>query len=331
MFNVNSPIVQNMINTGQFGYSQPMNYNPYQNNNIIPISQTGYNQPTQFNNTGGYIFSPIKQNYNYYNNNQNYDYYNPYGNQFNNNQYNYYNPYGSNGYYNSFVSPSILKRQQDEHNSLMKIKIKASNNYLGINMQENKIDEIIDPRNRKLTDEERLRNAEFDECVYYERLFSMPHQETDAERAARILYNMSYNFHKHFDNHSLFTFLEQDLWKLQREYWIMDNIKNANRRDLSGTYSSREYNELLDMHRSSNPYINELLDTSRFDNNLDDMEIGLPVTEAFNREARRRAILEGRVPSFISSDEVQKRRNEWTNQILNQIYNKNGNEVMNNV
>ena len=51
MFNYNSPIVQNMINSGQFGTQTPLQlsaYNPYeqygnpyaqQYNNIIPIGQ----------------------------------------------------------------------------------------------------------------------------------------------------------------------------------------------------------------------------------------------------------------------------------------------------
>ena len=58
MVNYNSPIIQNMINTGQFGTQNPLNnnsfnYNPYmepqpqfmdnQYCNIIPIGQVGYN------------------------------------------------------------------------------------------------------------------------------------------------------------------------------------------------------------------------------------------------------------------------------------------------
>ena len=56
--------------------------------------------------------------------------------------------------------------------------------------------------------------------------------------------------------------------------------------------------------------------------NLDDMEIGLP--EILDMQKRRKQVLEGRVPTYISSEETQKRRHEFTNQILNQIYNKGG-------
>ena len=74
------------------------------------------------------------------------------------------------------------------------------------------------------------------------------------------------------------------------------------------------------MHRSSNPYINELLDNSRYDNNIDDMELGMNI--AFDKERRRKQILECKVPSFISSEETQRRRHEFTSQIMQAIYNK---------
>ena len=68
------------------------------------------------------------------------------------------------------------------------------------------------------------------------------------------------------------------------------------------------------MHKSSNPYVNELLDTSRYDNNLDDMEIGLP--QILDMQRRRKQVIEGKVPTYISSEETQRRRHE--------IYNKGG-------
>ena len=56
--------------------------------------------------------------------------------------------------------------------------------------------------------------------------------------------------------------------------------------------------------------------------NLDDIEIGMQM--AFERERRRKAILEGKVPEFISSDETQRRRHEFTQQLLNKVYSKGG-------
>ena len=74
------------------------------------------------------------------------------------------------------------------------------------------------------------------------------------------------NMHKALDDHSLCTFLEEDLWKLQREQWIADNISpNSRGRNLSATYNSNDFNELLRLHRSSNPYVDELLNNSRYD------------------------------------------------------------------
>ena len=158
--------------------------------------------------------------------------------------------------------------------------------------------------------------------AYYESLIQQPPLETQAMRTARCIQDMQYNYHEEFDDHSLREFLSDDLWKLNREFWIAENIKSKGR-DLSRTYSSDNYNELLNMHRSSNPYIDQLLDTSRYDNNLDDMEVGLP--EILDARRRRQQIYEGKVPTFISSEESQRRRHEFTSQVLNQIYNKGGN------
>ena len=54
--------------------------------------------------------------------------------------------------------------------------------------------------------------------------------------------------------------------------------------------------------------------------NLDDMEIGLP-TLVKAREQRQINIT---VPDFISDEATKKRREAFTNEIINQIYNKHG-------
>ena len=337
MFNQNSLIVQSMINNGQFGHEQPMtsnNYNPYMNQNpyqqpmqygnMIPVGQTNYNcysynydqqnmNVGAQNNTNGFVFAPVQAKTNYYD---------PYGSCGYNNPY-AYNQYGNN-YYGAYVAPTLIKQKQREELNKLKIKYQLAGAFYGKTYTDEELDRMLNPEHPAniLSNEERAARAEYKQMCFYEQLFQQPPMETNAMRTAKCLYDMSYNFHKEFDNHGLCQFLEEDLWKLQREQWIENNIVRNSSRNLANTYSSAEYNQLLNMHRSSNPYINELLDTSRYDNNLDDMEIGLPVAAAFDREARRRAILEGRVPSFISSDETQKRRNEWTNKILSQIYSK---------
>jgi hypothetical protein len=87
-------------------------------------------------------------------------------------------------------------------------------------------------------------------------------------------------------------------------------------------YDSNDYNELLNLHKSSNPYIGSLLNTSRYDNNLDDIEMGMRL--ALDKARRRMNVLEGKVPDYISSPEVQEARNKFLNVVLEKMYKKNG-------
>ena len=328
--------MQNMIQDGQFGTSGPA-YNPYMNqpNNMISFGamsqqiQNPYAYQPQ--STQGYVFQPVggytTSPYNYQQ-----PYGNPYGYQpqgygYGQPQYNYYDPYGSSGYtnYRPFTSPLQVQQIQNMQTEMLKKKFRMVSKFFGTELDEEELDKQINPYNpvNQKTQEE-LADAEQTKFMNYcHQLAMQPQQvESQAEIDARILREMSANMHKEFDNHSLSQFLEDDLWKLQREEWIRKNINRNATRNLSSMYDSNNYTELLNMHRSSNPYVNELLDNSRYDNNIDDFEIGMNLD--MERERRRKQILEGKVPEFISSEETQRRRNEFTAQILQQIYNKGG-------
>lgn len=325
-----------MIQNGMFGSSAPnMNqgFNPYQNNmiqfgNYYPpnyqFMQTGYIQQPQPNQ---YVFSPVPNNQT--------NYYNPYGNTFNQQpQFNGMNPYGNGmnpyqgmGYngYRPFVSPMMQAQIQNQNIQLFKIKFRLANTYLGNEINEEKLDVMCNPNNpaNQRSQEQIQADEDFRFIQYAHRVSvgEIPQCPTHADRVAYQLNLMSYNTHKEFDNHSLCEFLNDDLWKLQREQWIRENIRPNGNRDLSAVYNSNDYNELLKLHNSSsNQYMNQILDNSRYDNNLDDMELGMQM--AFDRERRRKQILEGRVPEFISSDETQKRRHDWTQKLMDQIYRK---------
>ena len=97
-------------------------------------------------------------------------------------------------------------------------------------------------------------------------LIEHPVMETEAMMTARVIHDMSANFHKEYDGMGLCEFLEDHLWKFQREWWIRDNIDTKSSRNLLNTYSQNPYRELLNMHRSSNPYINDLLFNTKYDN-----------------------------------------------------------------
>lgn len=343
--------MQQMIYTGQFGTSAPMQqqssgFNPYaqmqqpqQFNNIAPINPNinnsttyyGANYVQQQSANNGFVFKPIEEGYQQ----QKYDYYNPYGNTFNpygsyaQQQYSYgYQPYAQYGYTNyiPYITPVQQRQIVNEQTELMKIKYRLVDKFFHRETDEEKLDQMLNPYNKaNIPTIEEQKQTQFAQYMnFLSDLARKPDQvETEYSKNAAYIRAMSENMHKALDSHSLCTFLEEDLWKLQREFWIAENISPKSRgRNLSAVYDSNDFNELLNLHRSSNPYINELLDNSRYDNNIDDLAMGMDL--AYDRARRRQALLEGKVPSFISDEETQKRRSAWTNQIISQIYNKGG-------
>ena len=379
MYNYNSPIIQNMIQSGQL---QPREFNPYTGEVTTPQQQLpyqpqqqyygyqqpqqqyygyGYNQPVQqFNNTipfgyNGYNQQPQQQNeyvfrpagggydYGYYQPQQQYyGYQQPqqYG-------YGYYNnnidPFllttmdqnGNIVFHNGPLQPSQIVELQNREIEMEKLKARQVAKYFHQEVDEDALDRRFNPNHPD--NQKRVREYDSPELQELKRmqqltnLIDHPIMETQAMQTARLIHDMSANFHREYDGMSLCEFLEDHLWKFQREWWIRDNIDFKNSRNLSETYSGNSYKDLLNLHRGSNPYAAALLDTSRYDNNLDDPEIGLPA--ALMEAKRRKSILEGPVPNFISTPEIQKERHEWINQLtgmINAKKNMNYNKMLEN-
>lgn len=322
MFNQQIPI-QNMINNGQFGYNMPMQnnngmYNPYamqQNqmySNIIPIGQTGYNQTQQ-----NMVFAPVMGTGGYYQQQQpQYDYYDPYGAK------RYGNPYANYGYNNQYYNPQRQQKLEQERRNQMKLKYRIVDGFFGRERSDEELDYLLTPKVNRMSQEEIDLANEYNTMKMYNNLCNNPPMMNSAIATAQYI-NNSYNaIHEAYDTHSLTEFLHEDLWRINLKEWEDEHIKFKGR-DMSSAYNSDQYNELLNMHRSSNPTINELLDSSRYDNNIDDMEIGLDVI--LDMQKRRKAVLEGKVPSYISSNEAQQRRSEFMSKILGQIGGGNNN------
>ena len=314
--NNNNDAMHHMIQTGMFGGTAPIQQN---NNYVFQPLNYGYNQPK-------------------------YDYYNPYGNTFGNTfGNNYYNPYGNyyqnngltinnqwnNGYYgySPIQQQQIMQNQQKNNIAKRKFVDSALN---------------IDPEKRKRDFQEKMKQQQFNP-QYNQMSYEDMKAEEDWQRVVAYDYYsrrqdqiMSRNdifimqatkdqqqFQQNYADHSMYQFMENDFAKLAEEQWILANCTPRQDRNLSRTYSSKDYNELLSMHRSSNPYVNELLDTSKYDNNIDDLELGNP-SSIYELIMRRKSRLQDPVPTGVSDAEVQMRRHEWTNGILNQIYSKHG-------
>lgn len=345
-----------MIQNGAFGTSSPIvnnGFNPYQNSNI----SNNYYQYQQPNYGYNYGYNQYQQpNYSYNNGYNQYpqsNYYNQYqqpnyGYSYGYNQYpqqsinNYYNPYadlyqqsnygynyGYNQYpqtgYGYFCSPVAMQKYRDDQITMLKIKHRMINKYFNRDVNEEELDKICNPSKYiQLKTDEEIKQEQEDNFIRYASNIAngiIPEPPSSIKRNAYLLNLAIENYHKELDGHSLYEFLENDLWKLEREEWIRNNVKLNSGRDFSGIYNSNDYNELLRLHSSaSNSYMNDILNNSRYDNNVDDMEIGMNI--AFEKARRRKNILEGKVPDFISSNEVQERRHKWTKAVLDQIYNK---------
>lgn len=328
----------NYIQNGMFGQTQPMGgYNPYANqgfmpppmSNMIPVGSYNYNQSVfQQPQQNQYTFQPVGIGYNpnpYSPYNQpRQDYYNPYP------LYQNQQPYYSYSQYYNYSPFMSMQRQQEMMNAEIekqKLKYRICAKFLGQEIDEKKLDEMYNPNNEKniKTPEQIEADRSWEEIKRYNQFSLQPTTyEYPERRLANFLTLQINNYHQAFDSHSMCEFFEEDYPRLEREFWIAENIKKNAQRDMSTTYNSTAYNELLNLHRSSNPYINELMDNARYDNNIDDMEIGL--AEMFDRERRRRNVLEGKLPQYISSPEVQKARAEYTQQLMDQIYRKEANK-----
>ena len=338
--------IPQMIQNGQFGVSSPIQqtaYNPY--NNMMPLNASYQQQPTN-----NFVFQPIDYGYqpqqqNYYNpyGRLQQNYYDPYGQQQNyydpyGQQQNYYNPYGQQqNYYNPYgqpqtiYNPMIMMQQIEQANSqrlaVLKAKYRVAAAYSGKNITEEELDRMLNPQNKSNIPSEAESAAirdhqamvalynSFEHAAYYESAF---------DRQTRIMQEYSANYHKEFDNHSLAQFLDEDLWKLQREDWIRKNINRSASRNLKNTYNSNDYNELLELHRSSNPYVRDLLNNSRYDNNIDDLELGMDFVRA--KQQRALSVRNMEIPSIsmVSSKETQERRAAFSNSIMNIIKSNKG-------
>lgn len=327
---------------------QQVPYNPYMN---PPVGQQMFmNPPTpigmyttgvgnyNYNNTvfnpynqqqQGYIFAPAGQTqfgnpYEAYKQQQQSNYYAPYDGIY---QQNTINPYSYNGY-GGYVPFYSLQQQQlamQNQIELQKMRHRSALRILGEEIDETYLDMIYNPNSErnKVDPEVAKRDSAWkslQNTIYFINNPDKCYVQNPAQVQAYWISVAKNNYHTAFDNHSLCQFIEEDYPKLALDQWIGENIKKNASRDLSSVYNSRDYNELLKIHQSSNPYLNELMDVSRYDNNLDDMEIGL--AEIFEREKQRRNVLNKPLPNYVSSPEVQAKRAEFTKALMDQLYDK---------
>ena len=322
---------QQMIVNGQFGQTMPPN-------NII-----GFNNAYQpmFNNQMNNYYAP--EQYKYYQEPQ-FDYYNPWNNSFQNQyqpqfNYNYNNQpyfYNANNQYQpqfnyNYNNQPYFYNTNDQYQNYIhdqqygyRVLCNIVNKYCNKGWSEEDIDNMLNPKSRENNKENFEEIMQRREGDYLNHIINSP---TPNEYNCSIIRNHMnamrtlVEFHKNYDRHSMYEFLCKDLPEIFYGFWIEENCNPNATRDLSQLYNSDDYNELLKMHRSNNPYMNQILDNSRYDNNLDDNELGIEL--AFKRAKMKADLLEGR----ISSEEKMRRRELMTQEIINMINSRRNNNV----
>lgn len=302
--------ILNLINSGQFGSTspiQPTGYNPY-NNAYQPNpygAYANYQQPVMINQYPDTIQTGYYQpNYNYYNN-----YRNP-----------YYQNFNTYGYPQTYYSQYNIQKQRSEEFELFKIKRKMLDKYFNVDTDYEELEKQYFKQFEPEPIEKVIERNEYQFMQRVSQIASQPRAYDSVIHEAECIRQMSINNAKEFEGHSLFQFFKDDMPQIYREIWCKENIDRS--RSLASTYNSNAYNELLNMHQSNNPYTSMLLDNSRYDNNIDDIEMGLNI--AMDKARRRKAILEGKVPAFISSPEIQEKRNQFLNTVFENMYKRDG-------
>ena len=285
-------------------------------NNMIQNGYFGVNSPQNF------VFQPLGYN----------NYYNPYASQYES----YYNngvtlsPYQNMGYtplqYNQLI-------QNQEKNIRLKEQFMCS--ALNLDYEEEKRKALQRRQQyfqqyhyypqKQISYEDMMAQEDMNKIAMFYH-YSKPENNYISNNDIFIqqLNEVNDKFKELYGDYSMYEFMNNGSFeKLAEAQWILANCSPRDDKNLSRTYNSNDYNELLNMHRSSNPYVNQLLNTSQYDNNIDDLELGSP-SSIYELIMRRRSRLQDPVPTSISDAEVQMHRHNWTNSILDQIYNKNG-------
>ena len=278
------------------------------------------------------------------------DYYNPFP-EFYPQQVRPFQPYGYQQYQYGYggglrYSPyapmmSLQMREQLKKQEIMKAKIKLRyiSTFMNLGWTEEQIDEWANPDNPKnqKTPEQEKKDKEWAEwCMFHYYETHPPAQLSPQQMLGQQIQNQINVIHRELDSHSLCEFLEEDLPRLLREIWIDENIKKNATRQLNGTYDSQAYNELLNMHISSNPYLMRLLKAAEENNDNTgtislsskaDQELGEMMDMMAEARDRADKWLKNRpslVNPILTSPEIVKQRHDFFEDLIAQMKEKHG-------
>lgn len=309
--------------------------NDLYNMNTINMSYGNTNQQS-LNNQISYLANntpiynkPIWPNSNPYNQ----SYYNPY----NRHNVDYNNPfpeYYNGGYYNRY-RPFISAQQQEQINQMYfrtsQIRQKLICGIIGRKYNEeefNKINAPIDNSayyNEDITEEQFKAEQNWMDVqrFYYYSMNPNRYYKSEEQRTAEWLQAYLTEYHRRYDNHSLCEFFEEDLPRLEHELWVSKYIDKNSSRNLKSIYNTDDYNRLLSIHASNDPYINTILNDSKYDNNTDlEQDMGLVELLHKHRNKQFQNPPMSAFQSYINRPEIQEQRKRFNEELYGQLYKK---------
>ena len=260
------------LNVASEGYNEPDPYRPGEfkpMNYTMPVDAWGRPIP-QYGSYGYMGMNPQPLPMNPYaipqpsaNYRPKVDYYNPYPEFYNRPYTPLYRPFNGNRF-SPYVSMAQQREYRDKYIEMQKVRYRTACIGAGIKVTDEEIDALFNPQQHKIekTPEQIAEEQNWREVQRYMYYANnpIPYVVTPEESTAIYMQTYSRNFHNAFDNHSLCEFLEEDLPRLMREFWIAENIKKNSDRDMRGIYNSSDYNSILEMHARSNPYIQKCME-----------------------------------------------------------------------
>lgn len=260
MFNTNSPIVNNMMLSGQGGVYPNGYIPPNPISNMMPIGNNGYNN--NVNGMGGY-----------YNNNYN----------------NYYNPYLA--AQQEQIRQAQLQEQQRAQSDIWKSISRSVNTAIGNDIQD--WDSHL-----KQYDPQDVRQQQMDpEDAITQRLLNVHYNGVEGN-LANMRYIQANNSHyeqvkqQYPDDISMLEFSERfsDIY-----IDVLNDKEKESRKNLTQLYDRNGYNQLIRQQSTNNNYFGSTFQNNPQGNNnvsIDDMEVRLPNHLQNEYQSRKQAFLD---------------------------------------
>ena len=174
---------------------------------------------------------------------------------------------------------------------------------------------MIDPY-EGMSAEQRKNEEDWQKCLQATNSYNQPETISLKTAAVRAEINRQ---RQGLEGHSLYQFLNDDLWKLERDEWERNNLLRFEDRMLNKTYNSNHYLEMLKAHRMNLIMQGYIEADPEYDYGSVYSEDDHPKF-VVDPVTGRKSIKFPSVPKYLHSEEIEKRRHEWTDMVINGKY-----------